>query len=254
MGEQKGKWSTQWSESLSVVSDSLWPHGLYNYTVHGILQAKILEWVAVPFSTPDQNTGVGSCCLLQGIFQTQGLNPGLPHCRQILYQLSHQGSPELPRVPTYSVYCWDCWSTAGALGITSIASKPEAWNQFCLEIPRAHGPPALLGSQQMLLNSQQMLLKSTDIHTISLSTSEARSWRKNWTPSFLRALSSKKQTPGQNSMCMIVYCGKYLWSIKREGAGVDGVSLQTRRKAWHLWKKRKKRKKEGGFSRKNPKL
>ena len=36
---------------------------------------------------------MGSLCLLQGIFPTQGLNPGLPHCRQILYQLSHKGSP-----------------------------------------------------------------------------------------------------------------------------------------------------------------
>ena len=42
-----------------------------------------------------QNTGVGSHSLLQGIFPTQGLKPGLPHCRQILYQLSHKGSPEL---------------------------------------------------------------------------------------------------------------------------------------------------------------
>ena len=42
--------------------------------------------------SPGQNTGVGSLSLLQGIFPTQGLNPGLPHCRQILYQLSHQGS------------------------------------------------------------------------------------------------------------------------------------------------------------------
>ena len=48
-----------------------------DYRVHGILQAKILE------------LGIS---LLQGIFSTQGLNPGLPHCRQILYQLSHQGS------------------------------------------------------------------------------------------------------------------------------------------------------------------
>ena len=37
-----------------------------------------------------QNTGVGSLSLLQGIFPTQGLNPGLPYCRQILYQLSYQ--------------------------------------------------------------------------------------------------------------------------------------------------------------------
>ena len=48
-------------------------------TVHGILQARILEWVAVLFS--------------RGSSQPQGSNPGLLHCRQILYQLSHQGSP-----------------------------------------------------------------------------------------------------------------------------------------------------------------
>ena len=42
---------------------------------------------------PGQNTRVGSLSLLQGIFPTQGLNPGLSHCRWILYQVSHQGSP-----------------------------------------------------------------------------------------------------------------------------------------------------------------
>ena len=63
------------SESPSVVSDSLRAHGLYS-----------------PWNSPGQNTGVGSHSLLQGIFSTQGSNPGLPHCRQILYQLSHQGS------------------------------------------------------------------------------------------------------------------------------------------------------------------
>ena len=40
---------------------------------------------------PGQNTRVGSCSLLQGIFPTQVSNPGLPHCRQILYKLSHKG-------------------------------------------------------------------------------------------------------------------------------------------------------------------
>ena len=66
------------SESHSVVSDSLQPHGLYS-----------------PWSSPGQNTGVGSLSLLQWIFPTQGLNPGLPHCRQILYQLNHKGSPRI---------------------------------------------------------------------------------------------------------------------------------------------------------------
>ena len=42
-----------------------------------------------------KNTGVGSLSLLQGIFPTQGSNPGLPHCRWILYQLSHKGSPRI---------------------------------------------------------------------------------------------------------------------------------------------------------------
>ena len=65
------------SESCSVVSASLWPHGLYIYS----------SW-----NSPGQNTGVGSLSLLQGIFPTQGLNPGLPHCRWILYQLSHKAS------------------------------------------------------------------------------------------------------------------------------------------------------------------
>ena len=66
------------SESHSVVSDSLRPHRLYS-----------------PWNSPGQNTGVGSLSLLQGIFPTQGSNPGLPHWRQILSQLSYKGSPRI---------------------------------------------------------------------------------------------------------------------------------------------------------------
>ena len=65
------------SESRTAVSDSLRPHGLYSSS-----------------NSPGQNTGVGSLSLLQRIFPTQGSNPGLPHCKQILYQLSHKGSPK----------------------------------------------------------------------------------------------------------------------------------------------------------------
>ena len=60
------------------MSNSLQPHGLYS-----------------PWNSLGQNTGVGSLSLLQGIFPTQGSNPGLPHCRQIFYQLSHKGSPRI---------------------------------------------------------------------------------------------------------------------------------------------------------------
>ena len=49
--------------------------------------------------SPGKNTGVGCHTLLQGIFLTQGSNPGLLHCRQILYCLGHQGSPYDPAVP-----------------------------------------------------------------------------------------------------------------------------------------------------------
>ena len=48
-----------------------------------------------PWNFPGQNTGVGSLSLLQGIFPTQGLNPGLLHCRRILYQLSHKRSTRI---------------------------------------------------------------------------------------------------------------------------------------------------------------
>ena len=85
-----------------------------DYTLHEILQARILEWVAFPFSRgssqprsptwqaaslPDEpqekpkNTGVGSLSFFQWIFPTQESNWGLLHCKQILYQLSYQGSP-----------------------------------------------------------------------------------------------------------------------------------------------------------------
>ena len=55
----------------------------------------------ISWNSPGQNTGVGSLSLLQGIFPTQGLNPGLPHCRWILYQLSHQGSPRILECVAY---------------------------------------------------------------------------------------------------------------------------------------------------------
>ena len=51
--------------------------------------------------SPGKNTGVGGHALLQGIFPTQGLNLGVLHCKQILYGLSHQGSPDISYTCTY---------------------------------------------------------------------------------------------------------------------------------------------------------
>ena len=67
------------SESRSVMSNSLQPHA----TPYS------------PWNSPGQNTGEGSLSLLQGIFPTQRLNPGLLHCRQVLYQLNHKGSSRI---------------------------------------------------------------------------------------------------------------------------------------------------------------
>ena len=59
------------------------------FVTHGLYPARLLS----PWNSPGKNTGVGSRSLLQGIFPTWGLNPGPAYCRQILYHLSHQGSP-----------------------------------------------------------------------------------------------------------------------------------------------------------------
>ena len=98
-----------------------------HYTVHGILQARILDWVPFPFSrgSPEmeprfpalqadslpaepqgkpKNTGVGSLSLLQGIFLTQESNWGLLHCREILYQLSYEGSPTMMEARLTYIY------------------------------------------------------------------------------------------------------------------------------------------------------
>ena len=69
--------------SRSVVSDSLQPRGLW--------PARLL----CPWDSPGKSTAVGCPALLQGIFPTQGSNQGLLYCRQILYCLSHQGSPRI---------------------------------------------------------------------------------------------------------------------------------------------------------------
>ena len=65
-----------------------WHQALSESENHSVMSDPLLHW-----SSPGQKTRVGSHSLLQGIVPTQGLNPGLPHCRQILYHLRHQGSP-----------------------------------------------------------------------------------------------------------------------------------------------------------------
>ena len=95
----------KWSESRSVISNSLWPHGLYS-----------------PWNSPGQNTGVGSLSPLQGIFPSQGSNPGLPHCRKILYLLSHKGSPRILEWIAYPFSSACSWPR-NRTGVSSIAGR-----------------------------------------------------------------------------------------------------------------------------------
>ena len=89
----------------SVVSNSLRPHGLYS-----------------PWNSPGQNTGVSSLSLLQEIFPTLESNPGLLHCKQILYQLSHKGSP---RILEWVAYRFSSGSSRpkNRIGVSCIAGE-----------------------------------------------------------------------------------------------------------------------------------
>ena len=107
------------SENCSAVSDSLRPHGLR------------------PWNSPGQTTGVGSLSLLQGIFPTQGSNPGLPHCRRTLYQLSHKGSPRLSPLSPH-LLSQVLWAPANCLNLLKL-TKQQPWRMnngsynLCLE-------------------------------------------------------------------------------------------------------------------------
>ena len=92
------------------MSNSLQPHGLCS-----------------PWNSPGQNTGAGGPhSLLQGIFPTQGSNPGLPHCRRILYQLSHHGSIFI--LPGW--VCLDFYSFLWLHGAFLVAQWLESTCQF----------------------------------------------------------------------------------------------------------------------------
>ena len=99
--------------------------------------------------SPGKNTGVGCNALLQGTFPTQGLNPGLPHCRWIRYQLSYQGSPiNMLILPKYIIYA--------SVQFSSIAqSCPTLWD------PMNHSTPGLPVHRQLPEFTQ------THVHRVS---------------------------------------------------------------------------------------
>ena len=74
------QWTSEVAQSCPTFCDPM-DCSLPGSSSHQILQARILEWIAIPFS--------------RGTFPTQGSNPGLTHRRQILYYLNHEGSPRI---------------------------------------------------------------------------------------------------------------------------------------------------------------
>ena len=109
--------------SHSVVPDSLWPHGLQ------------------PTRHSDKNTGVGCHAFLQGIFPTQGSNPGLPHCRQILYYLNHEGSSRLCMLLlllsrfSHVRLCATPWMAAHQAPLSLGFSRQEHWSGLIFPSP-----------------------------------------------------------------------------------------------------------------------
>ena len=89
---------------LGTESESVSHSVVFNsFQSHGLQPARLL----CPWDSPGKNNGVGCHSLLQGTFPTQGLNPGLPHCRQLLYYLSHWGSPNLA-IRSNQTCAWSC--------------------------------------------------------------------------------------------------------------------------------------------------
>ena len=140
---------SEWvSESRSVVSDSLWPHGLHS-----------------PWNSPGQNTEVGSLSLVQGIFLTQGSNPGFPHCRQILYQLSHKGSP---RILEWVAYLPNPGIDPGSPALQADSLPNELW-----------GKPRGVGVGGGWIHFQNMIQRLRILSSVALLFSSlAVTWRK----------------------------------------------------------------------------
>ena len=118
------------SANRSFVSNTLQHRGLYT------------SW-----NSPGQNTGVGSLSLLQGIFLTREYNRGLLHCRQILYQLSHQRSPG----------AWSNWLKCWSVTAVAVSSA--------LSFASDPGGPCLLPTSIKLLQANLLVCKKV-LHSL----------------------------------------------------------------------------------------
>ena len=103
-----------------------------------------------PWNSPGQNTGVGSLSLHQGIFPTEGSNPGLPHCRQILYQLNHKESLDTfkaSHIQTVVLVAQLCLTLCNPTDCSPLGSSGRRqWHPAPVLLPRkSHGRRSLEG-------------------------------------------------------------------------------------------------------------
>ena len=193
------------------MSDSLWPRGLYSL-----------------WNSPGQNTGVDSLFLLQGIFPTQGLNPGLPHCRQILYQLSHKGSPRILEWVACPFSSRSSWlrnltrvsSTAGGFFINWSIREAQYTELYKKDLndPDNHDGVITHLDPDILICEVKWALGG-----LTMNKASWRWWNSSWT------ISNSKRWCCESSA--LKYASKFGKLSRGHKTGKDQFSFQSQRKA-----------------------
>ena len=160
----------------------MWPYGLYS-----------------PWNSLGQNTGLGCCFLLQGIFTTQGLNPGLPHCKWILYQLSHHAPAILKNIIQFSSVAQLCQTLCNPMNC-STPGLPV--HHQLLEFTQTHVHQVGDAIQPTVLCRPLLLLPSMfpSIRVFSNESVLHIRWSKYWSFSF--NISPSNERPGLISFRM----------------------------------------------------